>query len=264
MADVPGAANFPTPPHGELPVTKPFVLLATRTDDAAADAEYESFLRLTGLTEAQLRRVRLEAAPMPALDLDQISGIFVGGSPFTASDPLESKSPVQLRVEAEFAALMERLVAVDFPFFGACYGVGTLGVFAGATMTKERGESVSAPLMRVTPEGRQDPLLADLADEVRAFVAHKEGCDSLPAGATLLIEGQPGCPVQMMRVGRNLYATQFHPETDGPALAFRLGRYRGHGYFTDDELDQLIEQVLADDAKETSILLRRFVERYAR
>ena len=79
---------------------KPFVLLATRAEDLPADAEYALFLRYAGLDERDLIRVRVEAEPMPALDLDAISGIFVGGGPFNASDPPDQKSAVQHRVEA--------------------------------------------------------------------------------------------------------------------------------------------------------------------
>ena len=78
---------------------KPFVLLATRAEDAPADEEYALFLRATGLDERDLVRVRLEAGPMPELDLDDLSGIFVGGGPFNASDPPERKSDVQRRVD---------------------------------------------------------------------------------------------------------------------------------------------------------------------
>jgi len=112
---------------------KPFVLLATRAEDLPADEEYALFLRHAGLSERDLVRVRLEAGPMPRLDLDELSGIFVGGGPFNASDPPGTKPAVQRRVEAEFAALLTQVVARDFPFLGACYGVGTVGAFLGAT-----------------------------------------------------------------------------------------------------------------------------------
>ena len=39
---------------------KPFLLLGTRAEDAAADDEYASFLACTGLGERELRRRRLE------------------------------------------------------------------------------------------------------------------------------------------------------------------------------------------------------------
>lgn len=83
---------------------KPFVLLATRAEDVPADEEYALFLRYTGLSPDELIRVRLEAEPMPRIDLDELSGIFVGGGPFNASDPLDKKSPTQRRVEQSSAS----------------------------------------------------------------------------------------------------------------------------------------------------------------
>ena len=66
---------------------KPFLLLGTRDEDAAADNEYDAFLGFTGLDESTLRRVRLERRPLGPVDLDDWSGIFLGGGPFNASDP---------------------------------------------------------------------------------------------------------------------------------------------------------------------------------
>ena len=37
---------------------KPFLLLGTRAEDAAADNEYDAFLAFSGLEEPALRRVR--------------------------------------------------------------------------------------------------------------------------------------------------------------------------------------------------------------
>ena len=111
---------------------KPFLLLGTRADDAVADNEYAAFLDFTGLDERHLRRHRLEATPLGAVDLDDWSGIFMGGGPFNSSDPVEEKSATQLRVEAELAGLLDGVVAQDFPLLGACYGIGTLGTHQGA------------------------------------------------------------------------------------------------------------------------------------
>ena len=38
---------------------KPFLLLAIRAEDVAADDEYAAMLRFSGLDEAQLRRFRM-------------------------------------------------------------------------------------------------------------------------------------------------------------------------------------------------------------
>ena len=82
---------------------RPFLLLSSRAEDLAADEEYAAFLRCTGLPEEGLHRVRMEAAPLPELDLDDWAGIFIGGGPFNSSDPEETKSAVQHRVEKELA-----------------------------------------------------------------------------------------------------------------------------------------------------------------
>jgi len=242
---------------------KPFVLLATRAEDGPADEEYELFLRYAGLAESELQRVRLEAAPMPEIDLDQISGIFVGGGPFNASDPLEKKSPVQRRVEAEFDALLDDVVARDFPFLGACYGVGTVGAHQGAVIDRTYGEPVGVVEVALTDAGTADPLLAGIPPRFDAFVGHKEAMRSLPASATLLASSST-CPVQMFRVGTNIYATQFHPELDVNGITSRIHAYTDFGYFAPTEVDIPLAAVRVREVLHPSRMLRTFVERYAR
>src|SRR5580692_6951704 len=106
---------------------KSLLLLATRAEDAAADNEYEAFLDFAGLSEGELRRVRLEQRPLGDVDLRDWSGILVGGSPFNFTDPEDRKSPVQRRVEADLQRVLDAVAAADFPFLGACYGIGALG-----------------------------------------------------------------------------------------------------------------------------------------
>ncbi|MCV2489992.1 glutamine amidotransferase [Geodermatophilus sp. YIM 151500] len=241
---------------------RPFLLLATRAEDLAADGEYESFLTLTGLRPHELHRVRLEAGPLPPIDLDDYAGVFVGGGPFNSSDPEEGKSPVQRRVEAELRPLLDRIVARDFPFFGACYGVGTLGVHQGGVIDRTYGEAIGCVPITLTAEGRADPVLAGLPGTFAAFVGHKEACRTLPRGAVLLASS-PACPVQMFRIKRNLYATQFHPELDVAALVTRIHVYQHAGYFPPAELEQLVARVETAVVTEPGRMLANFVARYA-
>lgn len=240
---------------------KPFLLLATRAEDVPADEEYALFLRYTGLVERELVRVRLEAEPMPRFDLDDYSGIFVGGGPFNASDPEHAKSPVQHRVEAEFRSLLDDVVARDFPFLGACYGVGTLGVHQGAVIDRTYTEPISVVPVTLTEAGASDPLLAGFPSRFDAFVGHKEAITVLPPSATLLASS-PACPVQMFRVGTNVYATQFHPELDLDGIVTRIHAYAGYGYFASHELDSTLAAVRRAPVSHPSRMLRTFVERY--
>lgn len=242
---------------------KPFVLLATRAEDVPADEEYALFLRGTGLDERDLVRIRLEAGPMPRLDLDALSGIFVGGGPFNASDPPETKSPVQHRVEAEFASLLDEVVARDFPFLGACYGVGTLGAHQGAVIDHTYGEAIGVVPVTLTEAGASDPLLDGVPRTFNAFVGHKEAIRSLPGSATLL-GSSPSCPVQVFRVGSNVYATQFHPELDLEGIIVRIHAYASYGYFAEDELEITLAAARREVVSEPSRMLSNFVELHAR
>ena len=241
---------------------KPFLLLGTRDEDAAADNEYDAFLGFTGLDESTLHRVRLERRPLGPVDLDDWSGILLGGGPFNSSDPAGTKSPVQQRVEDELAALLDAVVARDFPFLGACYGIGVVGTHQGGTVDATYSEPIGRVPVRLTAAGRSDGLLADLPDTFEAFVGHKEAIRALPPHAVHLASS-PGCPVQAFRVGRNVYATQFHPELDIAGLVTRIEVYKHSGYFEPHEADSYKAMARAGRVVEPPKMLRTFVQRYA-
>jgi GMP synthase (glutamine-hydrolysing) len=214
---------------------KPFLLLATRAEDAAADDEYDLFLRFTGLSEADLRRHRLEQRALGGLDLRDWSGIFLGGGPFNTSDPETSKSAVQRRVEADLRAVLDQVVGDDFPFLGACYGIGTLGSHQGATVDRQYGEPVGPVTVTLTPAGQQDPLLSGLPAAFDAF-----------------------------RIGSRVYATQFHPELDAAGLCARMDVYKYAGYFRPEQADELKALAQRSNVVHAPDVLRSFVDVYAR
>ncbi|ANS79722.1 Glutamine amidotransferase class-I [Serinicoccus hydrothermalis] len=235
---------------------RPFLLLGTRAEDDAAADEYAGFLRYGGLTESQLHRVRVEAAPLAPVDLEAYSGVIVGGSPFNASD--ERKGEVQLRAERDLTELVRRVVEADVPFLGACYGIGLLGMVCGGTVDRRYAEAPAATPIRLTEAGRADPLLAGIPDPFHAIVGHKEACATLPAGAVLLASSA-GCPTQMFRIGRHVYATQFHPELDADSLEHRLRIYAGHGYCEPEEVGPIVAQARSVELGHVRTVLRNFV-----
>jgi GMP synthase (glutamine-hydrolysing) len=238
---------------------RPFLLLASRVENQAADEEYDAFLRFGHLNEHRLDRRRLEAEPLGEVEFDRYAGIILGGSPFTISDV--EKSEVQVRVEAELAVLTRRAIEVDYPFLGACYGIGIIGSSIGATVDSTYGEEVSAPVVSLTEAGRADPLFGVLPPSFEAFVGHKEAISHLPDDAVVLASS-PRCPVQAFRVGHNVYATQFHPELDVPGIQTRIETYKHYGYFAPDEVDDLKAMAEASDVQAPPQLVRRFAELY--
>ena len=241
---------------------KPFLLLATRPEDEAADDEYAGFLDAGGLRPGELRRIRLEAEPLPHIDLADYSGIIVGGSPFNASDPTARKSDLQRRVERELGELLDRVVDADFPFLGACYGVGLLARHLDGVVDGAWPEEAGPTRVIVTPEGSRDPLFGSLLPSFDAFVGHKEACSRLPAGAVLLASSDL-CPVQAFRVGTNAYATQFHPELTHAGIMTRIRVYRDGGYFDPDAFDDVAARIAESSVTEPVKLVKAFIDRYA-
>ncbi|MFC4127320.1 glutamine amidotransferase [Nocardia rhizosphaerae] len=240
---------------------RPFLLLATRAEDEAADQEYAAFLRYGGLTPHRLHRHRMERTPLGELELDDYAGIILGGSPFTVSDPPSSKTAVQQRVEAELHDLVAAAVRQDFPFLGACYGIGVVGSLIGAVIDSTHAEPVGPTTVTLTDAGRIDPLLCVLPPEFDAFVGHKESVTELPADVERLATSQT-CPVQAFRVGANVYATQFHPELDAQGMSIRIEAYKHHGYFEPGEAETLKQVARSGNVVHPGALVRRFVQLY--
>ena len=158
--------------------------------------------------------------------------------------------------------LMPEVVGRDLPFLGCCYGIGILAHHLGAPVGKGRyGEPVGAVACRITEEGRDDPVLAGMPERFEALVGHKEAVEALPEGCVHLVASDP-CPYQMIRHGRNVYATQFHPEADADGFALRIRIYRDKGYFAPEDAARLEAAVRAADVALAAGILRNFVARY--
>lgn len=244
---------------------KPFLILQLRPETEASDNEFEAILHKGGLGEADAHRIRLDQEALPNwLDLDQYSGVIVGGGPGCVSDPPEMKSPVEARIESAVMSLMPEITAHDFPYLGCCYGIGILGVHLGGEISKARfGEDVGISDCSLTPEGRADPICAGLPDRFEAFVGHKEAVQALPPGCAHLVSSS-SCPFQMIRHGENVYATQFHPEADSDGFELRIKIYGNRGYFPPEEAENLIALCRAAEVHAPELVLRNFVSRYRR
>jgi GMP synthase (glutamine-hydrolysing) len=243
---------------------RPVLILQLRPEDATSDSEYGCFLKYGGLRAEDTRRIRIEKSGIPEnLDLDDYSAIIVGGSPFDISTPEDRKSRIQKKIEADFNKLLEQVVTRDTPFLGACSGNGLLGNYLGTSISTKYCEAVGCVTLDITEDGKKDTLLAGFPTQIDVLLGHKEAVDTTPDGAVLLMTGSV-CPVQMFRVGGNVYATQFHPEADADEFSLRIDIYRNHGYFQPHEADELKNIVSLKPTPYAHEILRRFVEEYFR
>ncbi len=245
-----------------MTTAKPVLILQLRPENATSNSEYACFLKYGQLQAKDTCRMRIEQTGIPAdLSLDDYSAIIVGGSPFDISTPEHKKLDIQKKIESDFNQLLDQVVTRDFPFLGACSGNGLLGSYLGTNISTHYNETVSCVELTITAAGKQDPLLAGFPEKIDVLLGHKEACDTTPEGTTLLMTGND-CPVQMFRIGENVYATQFHPEGDAEEFILRINIYSNHGYFKPHEAEELKRNVSRKPTPYAQEILRRFINRY--
>ncbi|MEQ8357938.1 MAG: glutamine amidotransferase [Cytophagales bacterium] len=241
---------------------KPFLLLQIREQDGPANNEYADFLKYGQLDETDVVRIRMEKQSFSQLNPEDFSAIIVGGGPANVSDEETIKSHAQRRYEKELNSLYPRIFEKDIPFFGSCYGFGSIAAFAGAEISKTRFfEEVGFTQIKLNDASYSDKLFEDFPNTFKAFCGHKEACQDLPKGGVLLA-GSDECPIQMIRFKKNIYAIQFHCELDAEGIAKRINYYKNHGYFDPEDAKKLINKTKNIITEEAHLILRRFVERY--
>ncbi len=241
---------------------KPFLILQLRPIDLASDNEFSAFLRYGGLEEQDVHRVRMEKEGIPEINLEDYSGIVLGGGPSNVSDDEEIKHLYQKRFEGDLNRLFDKVFKEDFPILGTCYGIGALAKYRGGEVSKEKySEGIGAVEVELSEAGKNDELLEGLPEKFMTYVGHKEACQTIPRDATVLVRSGT-CPIQMIRFGKNIYATQFHTELDADDIVLRIKIYKSHGYFSPNDAEALIERAKNYHVTIPGRILSNFIQRY--
>ncbi|MEG1425472.1 MAG: glutamine-hydrolyzing GMP synthase, partial [Raoultibacter sp.] len=98
---------------------------------------------------------------------------------------------------------------LGIPVLGFCYGQQAMAVALGGSVGHtEVGEYGAAPLTRTGASA----LLEGTPAAQTVWMSHRDAVSAVPAGFTIT-SATDVCPIASMEdAGRNLYATQFHPE----------------------------------------------------
>jgi len=241
---------------------KPFLIFQIRNIKEVADDEYRAILQYGQLKPEETLRVNLATDAFPEVNISDYSAIIIGGGASNVSDLESVKSKIQLQYETYLVNLMDRVIEADFPYLGACYGLGILGLQQNINVSTEKyGEKAGAATLFLTEEGKKDKLLYDFPDQFRTFLGHKESWQSCPVNAKLLVSSDD-CPVHMVRIGDNVYATQFHPELDFEGVKLRAELYKDYGYFRPEEVSGIIENAKKENIIYPMKVLKRFVKSY--
>jgi GMP synthase-like glutamine amidotransferase len=199
---------------------------------------FEDVLRERG---AELTRIELdEGDRLP--DWRGFDAIVAMGGPMSAGDD------DSLPWLTEEKRLIAEAVEAGTPFWGVCLGVQLLAASLGARVYAGDAPEVGILPVRLTGEGRRDPVFGSLPDELPTLQWHGDTFD-LPEGAVRLA-GSPAYPNQAFRAHR-AYGVQFHVEVspdmarewaDVPEYAESLERMLGPG-----ALGRLIGELEAEE-----------------
>ncbi|AGF72507.1 glutamine amidotransferase [Corynebacterium halotolerans] len=236
------------------------LLLSLRADSLArevAAAEYRDFLQATGLRREELTLRMLDSTEATVGDVSGFDGVVVGGSAFNITDA--HWSPLQRHIHSQLV----RLTASDIPVFFVCYGNSWLAHATGGRIGDTHPENSGPTLVELTDAGREDVLTRDLPIRFTSLTGHKENIVEVSQQATVLATG-PTCPVQMIRVGADTWASQFHVEMDAVAMKARMDFYYDYGYFSPGDYETIVAGLPSVDTTFSHRLLQNFVSHSTR
>ncbi|MCZ8333949.1 MAG: type 1 glutamine amidotransferase [Rhodobacteraceae bacterium] len=196
-------------------------LLVTNTDDSDFAARHprdaEKFGRLVAgvRPDWQVTAFDLPNGEFPD-GLQGFDGLLIGGSPASVLDDL-------VWVHRLMGAIREAY-AMGVPMVGACFGHQAIAQALGGTVGRNPGPFVlgAAETEIVAPAPWMDKQA-----RIRLAAAHGEQVLALPPGAEVIGRSE-GCPVAAYRIGKRVFATQYHPEMTPDFVAALVEEFAPH------------------------------------
>ena len=112
--------------------------------------------------------------------------------------------------------LLQGFHAAEKPILGICLGAQLAARTFDKRVYRHHELEIGFTEIEITPAGAATPLLSGLARRQWVMEWHQDTFD-LPDGAELIATGER-CPNQAFRIGRHVYAFQFHFEASKPLL----------------------------------------------
>jgi len=157
------------------------------------------------------RVLRLFHGEMPAEDWERIRALIILGGPMSVND--EERYPF-LRWEKR---IIRAAIDEAVPVVGICLGAQLIAATLGAVVYHGRVKEIGWSPISITPHGQVDSLLGYLPENATVFQWHGDGFD-LPSGA-IRLAASDNYENQAFRVGKHIYALQFHLEVTPRMIA---------------------------------------------
>ena len=157
------------------------------------------------------RVLRLFHGEMPAEDWERIGALIILGGPMSVND--EEEYPF-LRWEKR---IIRAAIDEAVPVVGICLGAQLIAATLGTLVYHGRVKEIGWSPISITPHGQVDSLLGYLPENATVFQWHGDGFE-LPAGA-IRLASSVNYKNQAFRVGKNIYALQFHLEVTPRMIA---------------------------------------------
>ncbi len=235
--------------------TGDFLLLQARVaGDPAIEEERQCFAREAGVPLFCIDLHDLLNGPPSAREWMRYRALFFGGS----GDFYISLA--NLPHQEQTLSFLRAVVAEGKPLFASCYGFQALvQALGGRVVHDPPSREVGTYTIRLSPEGRRDPLLGELPESFPAQLGRKDRATVLPRGVVSLASSKR-IPFQALHVpGRPIWGTQFHPELGKEDMLIRLRRYLDAYVGTDPDKRRQVLDAFRDtpDLKGT---LKRFLD----
>lgn len=230
-----------------------FRLIQARTsDEVVGPEEHQSFADHMGVPLSSIEPVSALGGDLTFASVTrEVDAVLVGGSgKYSVTDDADWLP--------NFFAVLRDLAEADFPTFASCFGFQGLCMALGAPVqTDPDSAEVGTYTLQPTTDAQADPVFCALPSTFLAQEGHKDRAMRLPEGAMWLARSDR-TPFQAMRLGRNVYATQFHPELSGSANLRRFKQYFNEykKAFGGDEAQRILDAF--QESPDSTDLLRRF------
>jgi len=207
---------------------KRFLLIQFRTDISVfheRDCFFRFFQRDLRLKIVNAFNKKINFSS-PQKIIKKNKGIILGGSgEFYFSGNKGKKEKIFKEMLKRTAPLIKFLLQKDFPTLGICFGHQMLGYFLGVNSINDKKQSQTGSfLVRLTKEGKKDPLFSKIPQKFFAHFAHRDSLKVLPKKAKLLAKTKK-CQIVAFRYKKKIFGVQFHPELNKKDMIFRLRLY---------------------------------------